>query len=165
MMTNAEIVAEYRQAASPLKQIGILADENLCTRAEIAAVLREAGVALPGCYRKKKQTAEAAAETEAAAAEPETEAVTEAEKNAETEPEPEAAAEVKTEAPADAALQRLADLMLAADDLAEMTVRAAAVDAIAKLLARGDKDDPDGTYDFREQVRGVLALVREIELR
>lgn len=145
-MTNAEIIAEYKEAASPLKQISILADENMCARSDIVEILRAAGCELPKIYLPKKKTPEA-------------------EMKAETEPEPAAAAEVKTEAPADAALQRLADLMLTADDLADMTVRAAAVDAIAKLLAKGDKEDPDGTYDFREQVRGVLALVREIELR
>lgn len=175
-MTNAEIVAEYRQAAAPLKQISILADENMCARSDIVEILREAGCELPKIYLPKKKTPEAEIKAEAqkeaaaegkteAPAEPETEAVTEAEKNAETEPESAAAAEVKTEAPADAALQRLEDLMHTADELAEMIVRSAAVDAIAKLLAKLDAEDPDGTYDFREQVRGVLSLVREIELR
>lgn len=52
-MTNAEIVMEYKQAKSPMKQIGILADQNLCTKADIVAVLREAGCDLPKYYQPK----------------------------------------------------------------------------------------------------------------
>ena len=151
-MTNAEIVAEYRQAAKPQRQIEILADENMCTNKEIVEILREAGCELPKIYLPKKKVQ--AAETEAAA-------------KTEEAAEP-AAAEVTTEAPKDAEVQdrdRYHRLPAELDELMNIIVRTSAVDAIANLLVKGDKDDPDGTYDFREQVRGVLMLVREIELR
>lgn len=54
IMSAAEICAEYRQAKSPLKQIGILADENGCTRAEIVAILQDGGEELPGQYNRGK---------------------------------------------------------------------------------------------------------------
>ena len=53
MMTDAEIIREYREAKTPLKQIGILADENQCSRGKIVEILREAGVELPAVYREK----------------------------------------------------------------------------------------------------------------
>ena len=59
-MTNEEICREYRQAKTPLKQIGILADENSCTKREIAEILRGAGEKLPKTYKVKDA---AAAET------------------------------------------------------------------------------------------------------
>ena len=54
IMSAAEICAEYRQAKFPLKQIGILADENGCTRGEIVEVLRADGEELPGQYNRGK---------------------------------------------------------------------------------------------------------------
>lgn len=53
VMTTDEIVMEYKQAKAPMKQISILADENLCSRDEIIAILREAGAELPKVYQKK----------------------------------------------------------------------------------------------------------------
>ena len=47
VMSNDEIVTEYRQAKAPQKQIGILADLNRCSKQEIVAVLAAAGVELP----------------------------------------------------------------------------------------------------------------------
>lgn len=58
-MTSAEIVADYRQAAKPLKQIGILADLNGCKRQEIVEILREAGCELPKQYQKAEPQAAA----------------------------------------------------------------------------------------------------------
>lgn len=49
-MTDEEIIREYRQAKQPLKQIGILAEENLCDKKEIVAILRAAGCNLPQQY-------------------------------------------------------------------------------------------------------------------
>lgn len=51
-MTDAEIVAEYRQAKAPMKQIGILADQNLCSKRDIVAVLQSAGCDVPKNYQK-----------------------------------------------------------------------------------------------------------------
>lgn len=54
VMSNDEIVTEYRQAKAPQKQIGILADLNRCSKQEIVAVLAAAGVELPKTYSKAK---------------------------------------------------------------------------------------------------------------
>lgn len=54
MMTNEEIIRDYKQAAAPMKQIGILADLNQCSRQDIVKILREAGCELPKLYDKKK---------------------------------------------------------------------------------------------------------------
>lgn len=53
-MTNEEIIRDYKQAAAPVKQIGILADLNQCSRQDIVKILREAGCELPKLYDKKK---------------------------------------------------------------------------------------------------------------
>lgn len=47
IMSDGDIVREYLQAKQPLKQIGILAEENLCDKKEIVAILRAAGCNLP----------------------------------------------------------------------------------------------------------------------
>lgn len=53
-MEAVEIVREYRTAKSKQKQIGILAELNLCSKAKIVEILRAAGEELPGNYGKKK---------------------------------------------------------------------------------------------------------------
>lgn len=143
-MTNEEIIREYRQAAHPAQQIGILADLNECKKKAIVEVLREAGCKLPGYYDKKPAKAPA-------------------------EPQP---VEGPEEAPAENAQPDAPvgtpeigdDGYIAVTDALPFLIRAAAIDTIARLLAK-DKDDPDGAYDFREQVRGVLALVNEVDRR
>ena len=52
-MTNSEIVASYEQALDQKKQIGILADLNVCSKQEIVEILRKAGIAVPGNYKMK----------------------------------------------------------------------------------------------------------------
>lgn len=52
-MTKEEIVRDYMAAKAPQKQIGILADLNVCTKKEIVEILREAGCELPAYYTKK----------------------------------------------------------------------------------------------------------------
>lgn len=55
-MTPGEIVASYRQAANKNNQIGVLADLNVCSKAEIVDVLTEQGVEIKkrtGRPRKK----------------------------------------------------------------------------------------------------------------
>lgn len=44
LMTPGEIVASYRQAANKNNQIGVLANLNVCSKAEIVDVLTEQGV-------------------------------------------------------------------------------------------------------------------------
>lgn len=52
-MTNEEIIRDYREAKAPMKQIGILADMNCCTRKEIVAILVDAGLEVPKLYQKR----------------------------------------------------------------------------------------------------------------
>ena len=52
-MTNEEIIRDYREAKAPMKQIGILADMNCCTRKEIVAILADAGLEVPKQYQKR----------------------------------------------------------------------------------------------------------------
>ena len=53
-MTNEEIIRDYRLSKTPQKQIGILADLNECAKADIVEILKDAGLALPGNYNRKK---------------------------------------------------------------------------------------------------------------
>ena len=53
-MTKSEIVAEYKAAKVPMKQIAILADQNLCKKKEIVAILIEAGCDVPKQYLPKE---------------------------------------------------------------------------------------------------------------
>jgi len=57
IMTNKEIVAEYKAAKYKDKQISILADQNCCTSAEIREILESEGVELPKKRGKKKAEA------------------------------------------------------------------------------------------------------------
>ena len=54
-MTSEEIVRDYRLSKTPMKQIGILAELNGCSKREIVDVLRGAGVELPKQYQKKPE--------------------------------------------------------------------------------------------------------------
>lgn len=47
-MTNEEICRDYRQAATPSKQIKILAELNQCDREKIKQILVQGGCKLPG---------------------------------------------------------------------------------------------------------------------
>ena len=53
-MTRSEIVAEYKAAKAPMKQIAILADQNLCKKKDIVAILIEAGCDVPKQYLPKE---------------------------------------------------------------------------------------------------------------
>lgn len=57
-MSPGEIVTEYRQAKSRMKQIGILADQNLCSKGEIIDILLSYGEEVPKNMlpKEKKQT-------------------------------------------------------------------------------------------------------------
>lgn len=56
-MTPEEICRDYRGAAQPLKQIGILADLNQCSKDEIKRILIAGGCELPGNMRPKAKKA------------------------------------------------------------------------------------------------------------
>jgi hypothetical protein len=45
--TEDEIVRSYKEAMNPIRQIGVLADLNACTQAQICGVLKRAGLKLP----------------------------------------------------------------------------------------------------------------------
>lgn len=123
-MTPEEIVAEYRQAKSPLKQIGILADLNQCSKKEITAILTAQGEALPGQYGRR-------------------------------------AAPRAPELPEPSVLTALPDGSAPAPAPGADIYRLA-VDTIARLLASTERDDV--LYQrFPEQVRGVLAMIREAD--
>ena len=53
-MTKDQIIMEYKQAKAPMKQIAILADQNLCKKKEIVAILIEAGCDVPKQYLPKE---------------------------------------------------------------------------------------------------------------
>lgn len=134
VMTNEEILAEYRGAKSPQKQIAILADENLCTKKEIVEILREAGAELPGYYNRQPK------------------------KKAWPLPETATAEDIRKQmaAEADDTLNDMKALPL--------IIRHAATEAIATLLYMSDENGGEAV-DFKEQVRGILAVIHEVECR
>ena len=149
-MTDQEIIREYREAKTPLKQIGILSDENQCSRGKIVDILRAAGVELPAVYREKARTEERPAGAQAPS-------VSFADSSL-----PEGAKDGDASGNAEAAYGPI----LPAPKLAGFAewVNDGAVQVIARLLAVSD-DSPNAegaSLDFQEQVRGVLALVHEL---
>ena len=118
IMSNEEIVREYRQSKKPLVQIGILADENTCSKREIVAILLEAGETVPKQFIPKPAAAVAPLPKEVLPGDP-------------------------------------------------GWVRRGAVDAIARLLAESDQakgaEMDYAACALREQVRGVLAMVYQLE--
>lgn len=52
-MTKEEICRDYRQAKNRLTQVGILADLNGCTKADIKQILIDGGCELPGQMKPK----------------------------------------------------------------------------------------------------------------
>lgn len=55
IMSNADIVREYKAAKTPMKQIGILADQNLCKKKDIVEILMKEGCEVPKFYTKQKE--------------------------------------------------------------------------------------------------------------
>ncbi len=149
MMTDAEIIREYREAKTPLKQIGILADENQCSRGKIVDILRAAGVELPAVYREKPGNAP----------HPSPAGDTFPQGKAETGAAP-AAAEIEEGLEADYGP------ILPAPKLAGFSERVndGAIEVIARMVADSDSgaDQENEVWHFRERVRGVLALVHEL---
>ena len=152
MMTDAEIVREYREAKTPLKQIGILADENQCSRGKIVEILREAGMELPAVYREKAG-APGTGERPAGARAP---SVSFADSSL-----PEGAKD--GDASGDEEAYRP---ILPAPKLAGFSERVndGAIEVIARMVADSDSglDQENEVWHFRERVRGVLALVHEL---
>ena len=63
-MTDEEIVRDYQAAKSPLKQVGILAQLNNCSKERIKEILVAAGCELPAQMRPRPKKAQAAKEQE-----------------------------------------------------------------------------------------------------
>ena len=55
IMSNADIVREYKAAKTPMKQIGILADQNLCKKKDIVEILLKEGCEVLKFYTKQKE--------------------------------------------------------------------------------------------------------------
>ena len=141
-MSNADIVADYRQAKTPMKQIAILADMNQCDRKEIIEILREAGCELPKQYQKKPKT------------------------DPKTEPEPGIPMKEFVSEQCKESIEAMVDDddTINASEAIPLIIRCAAVEVIRKLLGEAD-GSTDDAVDFREQVRGVIELVAEVERR
>ena len=165
MMTDAEIIREYREAAKPMKQIGILADENQCSRGKIVDILREAGMELPAVYREKRPySPESGAEPQAAPLE----------NSGETSlPNRNDMFRFGEEGPgqsssiaANAAMRSIDPSHDEAPRLVGFSERVndGAIEVIARMVADSDsgQDQENEVWHFRERVRGVLALVHEL---
>ena len=149
-MTDAEIIREYREAKTPLKQIGILADENQCSRGKIVEILRAAGVKLPAVYQEKARTEERPAGAQAPSVSFADSSLPEGAKDGDASGDEEAAYGPILPAP------KLAGFAERVND--------GAIEVIARLLKVSDASpNAEGaSLDFQEQVRGVLALVHEL---
>lgn len=150
-MTNEEIVRQYRTAKNPGKQIGILAELNDTAPSAIREILEAEGCELPQRGRPKTKEAPQpkAAETERAPEEIwDGVAILPAPEGAGDWPEPQADKAIWGEL----------------KEIREKDVNAAAVEVIARMVADCDssQDTVSAMIDFRERVRGVLALVYEL---
>ena len=178
IMTKEEILQEYREAKYPMKQIGILADENQCSRREIADLLLAAGAELAPQYMKKKlpqppaggsSLGEGAGDGETGDPHPalratfpqgkandeENDEEEKAMENVKILPAPEGAGEFQPEFQAE----------LGTGEGFKERVCRGAVDAVAQLLADSDSamiESVDVSWAFRERVRGVLQLVYQL---
>lgn len=144
-MTKEEILREYRGAKQPMKQIGILADENACAKQEIVKILLEAGETVPPQFLPKGNGLIGGKKSEPESAEEEREELPSGL------PAPPGAGDWP-EATYQAELG-------AAEGFRERVCRGV-VDAVAKLLADSESghDQENTVWTFRENVRGVLAL-------
>jgi len=150
IMSNEEILREYRQARYPMKQIGILADENQCAKREIVEILMTAGEKVPPQFTKNRKPAQP---QEGAGDKNDEEE--KAMENVKIIPAPEGAGEFQPEFQAE----------LGTGEGFKERVCRGAVDAVAQLLADSDSTaiaSVDTAWGFREQTRGVLQLVYQL---
>lgn len=157
IMTDAEILREYREAKTPMKQIGILADENQCTKKEIVDFLLAAGLEVPAQFLPKKKEKLPWPPAGEGAGGGENDEEEKAMENVKIIPAPEGAGEFQPEFQAE----------LGTCEGFEERVCRGAVDAVAQLLAESDRARDaaaaeDAAWAFREQVRGVLQLVYQL---
>ena len=194
-MTAEEIVREYKGAKYPEKQIRILADQNSCAPSNIRTILEQMGCELPRKGRPKKAKIDTAdgpwkeydPKTKTF------EKVDESPMKKDCDPDapmpvlpaPEGAGEFQDETPASVdkapalqvhgtvkqlsealedVLEEDADDTVSASEAVPLILRTSAVDVIARLLKESGRDTDSGQR-FSEQVRGVLALIHEVEGR
>lgn len=134
VMSEGDIVLEYKQAKDPRAQIKILADENECTRKEITAILRRHGLELP-CPSGKRAKPEAPPEEK-----------------------PEQEAEEKAKLPEgfdENTAERATDMMLYYHAVQAIARQLKEADKPGDELFRATS--------FVEQVRGILVLIHEID--
>lgn len=150
IMSNEEIVREYRQAKAPMKQIGILADENQCRRGKIVEILQEAGIELPAVYRKKARTEERPAGTQAPSVNFADSSLPEGAKDGDANGDEEAAYGQILPAPKEAGFSE--------------RVNDGAIEVIVRMVADSDSagDQQEARWSFLERVRGVLMLVHAL---
>lgn len=180
-MTAEEIVREYRQAKFPEKQIRILADQNSCGVSNIREILLAAACELP---RSRKAKDEAPNKSDGAwkVYDPKTKTLEKPEDlNRPILPPPAGAGEFQDEAaeaspapdpvpvpeekpPVVRSAEAQDDDTVSAGEALPLIMRTSAVDVIARLL-KDTRKTPEGYTAFTEQVRGVLALVHEVEHR
>jgi len=180
-MTAEEIVREYKQAKYPEKQIRILADQNSCGPSNIKAILEQAGCELPRAGRRKKASPPPESEGSIAKFSLETK---ESEKGDESMkedtaplavlPAPEGAGDYQDDLsapvtptepiPESAPSGNVDDDTISVSEALPLILRTSAVDVIARLLKDIGNSSESGAK-FTEQVRGVLALVHEVETR
>ena len=171
-MTAEEIVRDYKQAKYPEKQIRILADMNGCGPSNIKEILKAAGCELPRAGRPKKEApAPAPAEGAWSEFDPKTKELVPAEPPIPSIlPAPAGAGDFQEEAPEAEAAAVLPEPKDDSDDTVPVSealpliLRTSAVDVIARLL-KDTRNNPESGAKFTEQVRGVLALVHEVETR
>lgn len=158
-MDPMEIAVDFRTAAHPGRQIRILAELNSCSVDKIVEILENQGEKIDRRWLPRRKAAPIAATNKEEAMEKKTEPVISGES-----------------VPAEQQHEMVPkDELVSIGDAMPALIRSAAIDAIAKLLARmtpptlplqGARTlDDAGQTSFAEQVRGVLALVHEVEKR
>lgn len=179
VMAPREILREYRTAQDQKKQIKILAELNVCGVGEIINVLEDGGEKVDGRWYKRERLERAApAEEEKESKEEETPHPSRAER---VPPSPRGEGFGEEDVDADAGTDgEIAtspqaaprndnegdeDETATARDVLPTLIRMAAVETIAERLADVGRSDEDNAEAFCEQVRGILALVYEVERR
>lgn len=150
-MDPAEIAVDFKRAANPGKQIRILAQLNATTEDQIAEILRDQGIKVDGRWLHR-------------GARTKKEEVKPMEKKSETgvrvdSVPPDNQCRV---VPPEATVP--AEDVVAIGDAMPVLIRSSAIETIAQLLANAKNNSEAGEH-FMEQVRGVLALVHEVETR
>lgn len=141
LMSEQQIVNEYKEAKSPRNQIAILADQNMCDKKTIVNILEAAGCEVPGYYKKKTKDPEATAEV--------FDEIAEETQKLQQEP--------VEEEPKEEPKQEEEPLPIA------VHVRLAALSAIGNMLPDdGDIEELD-CRAFVERTIGILQLVKEVE--